>query len=135
MAEFPIQNHRHTGNDFPKVRAADLDDRAMAVAIKDEATVQLNAASGYIFTLDATGDRTIAAPTNARDGQRMVVRHRASGGARTLSLASGTGGFSFGTDITALTATGSGLVDYITCAYDVTSQRWHVVGYVKGYST
>lgn len=103
------------------------------VALTDGATPALDASLGNTFTLSAAGDRTIAVPTNAVNGQKIVIRHFASGGARTLSLNSGAGGFSFGSDITALTQTASGKYDYIGCIYNSTSGFWNVVAYVKGY--
>jgi hypothetical protein len=87
------------------------------------------------FTLTATGNRTLAAPTNATNNQIWILKHKASGADRTLSLTTGAGGFSFGTDIAALTATTSGLTDYITFQYNSTSNRHHVIGYSKGYNT
>lgn len=109
--------------------------RAGVVALSDGATPALNAALGNTFTLTAAGDRTIAAPSNPVNGQKIVILHTASAANRTLSLTTGAGGFSFGTDITALTATTSGLTDYIGAIYNSTSNRWHVIAYVKGYNT
>lgn len=102
------------------------------VALSDGATPALDASLGNTFTLSAAGDRTIAIPTNAVDGQKIVIRHYASGGARTLALNTGAGGFGFTTDITALTQTVSGKYDYIGCIYCSTTSLWHVVSYTKG---
>jgi hypothetical protein len=102
--------------------------------LTDGASVALDASLGNVFTLSASGNRTISAPTNAVSGQRIIIAHTASGGARTLSLTTGSSGaFRFGTDITALTATGSGLTDYIGCVYNSGAARWDVVAVVKGY--
>jgi len=102
--------------------------------LTDGASVALDASKGNVFDLVAAGNRTISAPTNATDGQKIVIRHNASGGARTLSLTTGSAGaFRFGTDITALTATTSGLTDYIGAIYNGAASRWDVVSYVKGY--
>lgn len=103
------------------------------VALADGATPALDASLGAIFTLSAAGDRTIGIPTNPTDGQKIVIVHYASGGARTLALNSGTGGFAFGTDVTSLTETASGKRDLIGCIYNTTLNLWLVVGYVKGY--
>jgi hypothetical protein len=103
------------------------------VDLADGATPALDASLGAIFRLTAAGNRTIAVPTNPTAGQRIVIRHKASGGARTLALNSGAGGFRFGTDITALTETESGKVDYIGCIYDATDNKFDVVAYSKGY--
>lgn len=101
--------------------------------LTDGATPALDASLGNIFTLSAAGDRTIAVPTNAVAGQKITIRHLASGGARTLALNTGAGGFRFGTDVTALTQTVSGKYDYIGCIYNSTSSFWDVVAYAKGY--
>jgi hypothetical protein len=103
------------------------------IALTDTATPALDASLGTVFTLSATGDRTIAVPTNATKGQKIIIRHFASGGARTLALNSGTGGFGFGSDITGLTQTASGKTDYLGAVYNLSLNLWHVVGYVKGY--
>jgi hypothetical protein len=103
------------------------------VALSDGATPALDASQGNIFYLDAAGDRTIAVPSNAVNGQKIVIRHFANGGSRTLALNTGAGGFRFGTDITALTATGSGLMDYIGCIYNGVDSFWDVIAYTKGF--
>lgn len=103
------------------------------VALSDGATPALDASLGNIFTLAAAGNRTIAVPSNPTSGQKIIIRHLASGGARTLALNSGAGGFRFGTDVTALTATESGKYDYIGCVYNSTDSKWDVVAYAKGY--
>jgi hypothetical protein len=104
-----------------------------SIALTDGATPALDASQGNIFLLSAAGDRTIAVPTNPIAGQNIIIRHYASGGSRTLSLNTGTGGFRFGSDITALTATPSGKTDYIGCQYNATSNTWDVLAYVKGF--
>lgn len=106
---------------------------ALVVTLTDGATPALDAALGNHFILTAAGDRTIAVPTNAVSGKRIVIEHRASGADRTLALNSGAGGFRFGTDVTALTITTSAKSDYIGCIYNSTSSYWDVVAYVKGY--
>lgn len=103
------------------------------VTLTDGATPALDASLGTHFVLTAAGNRTIAVPTNPVDGQVIVIQHIASGSARTLALNTGTGGFAFGTDITALSATSSGLTDYIQCVYNSTANKWRVIAYVKGF--
>ncbi len=103
------------------------------VTLSDGATPALDASLGTTFLLTAAGDRTIAVPTNPIDGQKIVIRHKASGADRTLALNSGAGGFRFGTDVTALTATTSAKTDYIGAIYNGADTKWDVVAYVKGY--
>jgi hypothetical protein len=106
---------------------------ATVVALADGATPALDASLGNVFTLAAAGDRTIAIPSNASNGQKIIIRHLASGGARTLALNTGAGGFRFGTDVTALTQTTSGKTDYIGAVYSSIDSKWDVVAYAKGY--
>lgn len=103
------------------------------VELTDGATVDLDASLGNEFTLAAAGNRTILAPTNPVAGQRIIIRHYASGGARTLTLSSGTLGFRFGSTITALTETASGKYDYIGAIYHLTDTIWDVVAVSKGF--
>lgn len=105
----------------------------VVVALTDGATPALDASLGTVFTLSAAGNRTIAVPSNPTSGQKIVIEHTASGGARTLALNTGAGGFRFGTDITGLTATSSGKTDYIGCIYNGGASFFDVVAYVKGF--
>lgn len=106
---------------------------AVVSTLTDGATPALDASLGSVFVLTAAGNRTIAVPSNASDGQKITIRHVASGGARTLALNTGAGGFRYGTDITALSQTASGKTDYIGCIYNGTDSRWDVVAYTKGF--
>lgn len=102
--------------------------------LTDGATVPLDASlfASY-YRLVAAGDRTISAPTSPTDGQKIIIQHVASAANRTLSLASGSGGFRFGSDITALTQTVSGKTDYIGAIYCSADNRWDIVAYTKGF--
>lgn len=102
-------------------------------ALSDGATPALDASLGNIFTLSAAGNRTIAVPSNPATGQKIIIRHYASGGARTLALNTGAGGFRFGSDIAALTETVSGKTDYIGCVWNDAASFWDVVAYIKGF--
>lgn len=107
------------------------------VDLLDAATVATDAALGTHFRLVTAGNRTLGVPTNPTSGQVVLWEITASGAARTLTLATGTGGFVFGTDITAISATSTGLTDYIQAVYDERAAsntgRWRVISYVKGF--
>lgn len=103
------------------------------VTLTDGATPALNAALGSIFYLAAAGNRTIEVPSNPSVGQKIIIRHYASGGARTLSLNTSSGGFRFGSDIPFLSATASGKTDYIGCVWNEIDSFWDVVAVSKGY--
>lgn len=58
------------------------------VAVTYAATTTIDASLGSRFTITATGNLTLAAPTNPLDGQQITVTILASGAARTLTIAS-----------------------------------------------
>lgn len=99
----------------------------------DGATPALDASLGSVFRLAAAGNRTIAVPSNAVDGQRILIEHFASGGARTLALNTGAGGFRFGSTFASLSATSSGKTDYIEAVYNGTDSFWDVINVAKGF--
>lgn len=111
------------------------------VTLTDGANVTINPSEGSVFYLLAAGNRTILAPTNVlgvandfRNRQMFALLHEASGADRTLTLTTGSAGaFRFGTDITALTATTSGLVDYMLFMYNAGDSRWDIISYTRGY--
>lgn len=105
----------------------------LTVTLTDGATPALDASLGTVFRLAAAGNRTIAIPSNPTPGQKIVIQMFASGGARTLSLNTGAGGFRFGSDTTALTQTSSGKTDYIGAIWNDTDSFWDVVAYDKGH--
>ena len=82
---FAREDHRHRGaaelhsHPEPPVRFA-------PVALNDRATVTTDASRGDYFRVDLRGDRTLAAPTNGADGQRILIEALASDAARTLTL-------------------------------------------------
>lgn len=104
------------------------------VALTDASTVATNAALGTHFRVTITASRALGAPTNPTDGQVCTWQVTASGGAFTLTPATGSSGtFAYGSDITAVSATVSGKTDYLQAVYSSSAARWHVIGYVKGY--
>lgn len=97
-------------------------------------TVTTNAALGTHFRLAMSGNVTLNPPINPTDGQVVVWALNATGAARTCTLSTISGGFLFGSDITAITATVSGKTDFLQCVYNATDNKWYVIGYVKGLS-
>jgi hypothetical protein len=107
------------------------------VALADGATIDTDARAGVVFRVTIAGNRTLGVPTNPRDGMtRSWEIKQASGGPHTLALAGGTGGFAGGSSvIVPLTlSTGANTIDVITARYNGTSQKWWVIGFVKGYA-
>ncbi len=123
-----VRNHQHQGFDQTKPLIARKE-----VILLDQASIPLNAFDGDVYLLTATGDRTIARPTNATRNQVITIKHKASGGDHTLSLYSFFGGFRFGSTITALTATLAETTDYIRAIYNADNLFWDVIEYIKGF--
>jgi hypothetical protein len=106
-------------------------------ALTDGANIATDASAGEIFTVTLGGNRTFDAPTNARDGMRRTwrIRQDATGG-RTITLASGTGGFVLGSLIPNVTPnTAANKVAYMTALYDsgyTGGARWCVLSFEPG---
>ena len=102
----------------------------------DAATIATNAALGNNFrvTLTATG-HVLGAPTNPTDEQMCMWEIKQGGtGNNTLTLASGAGGFLFGTDLTSITlSTAVGATDLLGCRYIASANRWWVIAFMKGF--
>jgi hypothetical protein len=106
------------------------------VVLTDDANISLDASLGNHFRVTLGGNRTLNAPTNAVDGQRITIEViQDSTGSRTLTLTTGSSGaFIFGTDITAITlTTTANKRDLIGCVYSSSLARWMVVSFVKGF--
>ncbi len=105
------------------------------VALTDAATIATDASRGNHFRVTLGGNRTLGAPTNPTDGQRVLWEIVQDGtGSRTLALATGAGGFAFGADIPAFTAsTTASKIDYLAATYRSTSDRWNVIAIARGY--
>lgn len=105
----------------------------VVVQLADAATLATNAAQGNLFRATIAGNRTLAAPSHPVDGQRLVWEITAYGGARSLSVATGAGGFAFGSDTPALTAIAAGTTDMLGAIYNAAVNRWRIVAYSKGF--
>lgn len=105
------------------------------VDLTDGAIINTDVSQGNTFRVTLGGNRTLAAPTNAVHGQKCVWRLKQDGsGNRSISLASGAGGFRLGADITAITlSTSSGITDYMGALYDSSDNKWDVIAFMKGY--
>lgn len=113
------------------------DDRVIRppVTLTDAATIATDASLSNTFRVTLGGNRTLGVPTNPTDGQRAVwiVTQDATGG-RTLTLAGGTGGFVFGTDVTGVTlSTTANKADFIGAFYNSTANVWRVTAVARGY--
>lgn len=96
------------------------------------ATLNTDATVAYYFRATLFINTTLANPTGAFDGQRLVWELiQDATGSRTLTLGSK---FAFGTDITAATLTTTASKrDFITAIYNLSADKFYVVAFVKGY--
>lgn len=100
-------------------------------ALTDAATIATDASLGNTFTVTLGGNRTLGAPTNPVDGQKITYRIRQDGtGNRTLAF---NAIFRFGLDIDVNLSTGANKTDYIGCIYHGTDSKWDVVAVSKGF--
>jgi len=102
------------------------------VALTDGATINIDASLGNVFTVTLGGSRTMAAPTNPTNGQKMILRLRQDGvGSHTITW---DGAFRFGDDIPEPTLTTTiNKTDYLGFIYNGTDSTWDCVAVSKGY--
>ena len=109
--------------------------RAGIIVIPDASPLVVSvAAKAAIYRIVLGANRTLNAPTNPTDGQKMILHVFANAAPFTLTLVTTAGGFRFGADITApLTVTAANKTDWIGCIYMAAFNLWDVVAYSKGY--
>jgi hypothetical protein len=121
-------------NSFTGIQTMGAALREKVSALTPGSTPALDAALGNVFTIAMANDpTTIAVPSNAVDGQKIIIKASTDATPRTLALNTGAGGFRFGADITALTQTAANKTDYIGCVYNGTASFWDVIAYTKGF--
>jgi hypothetical protein len=100
--------------------------------LTDAATITTDAATGSHFRVTLGGNRTLANPTNPRNGQRATWEFiQDATGSRTITLGAA---FAFGTDVTGVTLTTTASKrDFMDAIYNSTTSKWYVVKFTKGY--
>lgn len=103
------------------------------VALTDASTIAVNAGAGSDFRVTLGGNRTLGAPTNPVDGQKIVFQVTQDGtGSRTLAY---NAAYEFGTGLASPTlSTGAGLTDLLGFIYNATKAKWLFVAFVSGFS-
>lgn len=102
------------------------------VTLTDAATIAVDAADGNCFRVTLGGNRTLGAPSNPIDGQRILLEViQDATGSRTLAYNSV---YAFGTDVVSptLTTTASKR-DFIGFIYNSTANKWYCLAVAKGY--
>lgn len=114
------------------VPAADLSPQV--VALTDAATITVNAAAGNHFWVTLGGNRTMAAPTNAADGQVISFELiQDATGSRTLTWTAGAGGYAFGSGTAPTLSTAAGATDQAAFRYSSRKGAWLYLGTTGGF--
>lgn len=105
---------------------------APPIDLVDAATIDVPAWAGSSFRVTIAGDRTLATPTGATDGQRILIAvTQGAGGSHTLTLS---GDYTLGSDVTDATlSTAEGAVDYLGVIYRAAADSFDVVAVARGY--
>jgi hypothetical protein len=94
------------------------------VTLTDAATIAVDASLGNLFRVTLGGNRTMGAPSTPSDGQMISFEILQDGtGSRTLTWASGAGGFQFDAPTPTLT-TAVGARDFLRFSYNTSANRW-----------
>ena len=109
---------------------ASVDDPVLTLA--DGATINTNAAIYNRFQVTLGGNRTLANPTNTRDGHIYTWQFKQDAtGSRTITLDTK---FAFGTDISGITlTTTANKTDIMRALYDAALDKYLVIDFKKGY--
>lgn len=101
------------------------------VALTDAATIAIDASQGSVFDVTLGGNRTLGAPTNPTDGQRIIVRVKQDAtGSRTLAY---NAVFRFDADGEPTLSTTAGAVDYLGFQYNAASTKWDLLAHRLGF--
>jgi hypothetical protein len=90
-----------------------------------------DASTANTFSCAVAGAVTLNGPSNGVDGQKVTFRI-INDASHMVTLATGSGNFAFGTDITSYTNSTS-LTDYIGAIWSTAASRWHVVALNQGF--
>jgi hypothetical protein len=100
------------------------------VTLTDAATVATDASLGRHFRVTLAGDRTLGAPTNAADAQRVLWEITASAAQRTITLSTGSSGtFELTAGLSAANAIPSGKVALFAAIYSSARARWTALAF------
>jgi hypothetical protein len=107
-------------------------------ALTDGSSIATNAALGNDFKVTIAGNRTMAAPSNPVDGQKIMYEIKQdTTGSRLITWTTGTGGFSFGAGSAPTLTTTASDVDLVAFRYSAAAGgatgRWCYMGAGLGY--
>ena len=102
--------------------------------LTDGATIAVDAALGNDFYVTIAGDRTMEAPSSPADGQTLILELIQDGtGSRTVTWASGTGGYSFGSGSAPVLSTAAAATDQVAFRYSARKEEWLYLGSMTGF--
>jgi hypothetical protein len=87
--------------------------------------------STVFVTVDAAA--TINGPTSGYNGQKILFRLAQDATGHSVTFSTGSGNFSFSTDIPSFTASTANLTDYVGAIFNSTSNVWNIVGVTRGF--
>lgn len=101
-------------------------------ALTDAATITTDASKGNHFRVTLGGNRTLGAPTNPTDGQKIIYEFIQDGtGSRTLAY---NAVFAFSTDLPSPTLTTTlNKRDFLGFVYNSTAVKWYCLAINKGF--
>lgn len=102
------------------------------ITLADAATINTNATLGTYFRVTLGGNRTLANPTGATDGQKILWELIQDGtGGRTITLGAN---FVLGTTISSVALSGTaGKRDFMGAIYNAATGLFYVTALVEGY--
>ena len=121
---------RHTS--LPTTNVDGFELGSIVVALTDAVTITVDASLGNIFTVTLGGNRTMGAPSNPVNGQKIFFRIRQDAtGSRTITWDAA---YRFGTTVTSPTLTTTAAkTDYIGFTYNSTDSKWDCLAVALGY--
>ena len=122
-----------TTSAFARINGTTRNLATVIFALTDATTIAVDASLGDVQTVTIAGNRTMAAPTNPRDGQLLLFKIKQGGsGSYTITW---NAVYQFTATIPApVLSTTVGISDYIGFIYDAVSARWNCLTYALYYS-
>jgi hypothetical protein len=105
--------------------------RNNVTTVAGSGTITPSAIDTSTITVPVSGSVILNGPTGGIDGQKITLRI-VNDATDTVSLATGSGNFEFGTDITSYTNSVS-KIDYIGIIYNSAANVWHIASISHGF--
>jgi hypothetical protein len=104
------------------------------VTLTDATVIATDASLSNYFRVTLGDNRTLGAPSNPTDGQRVMWEISSNSGLRTINPVIGTAGsFKFGSDFTTIPPIVNNTTTFIGAVYRVSTARWHILSVGSGH--